>query len=285
MGGMNFQLLIILLFFGFTALSWIVNKLREQAEVKRLRDEMRRREDESLRSTNVSRQAEADQRLQEGVKSPTQQRMEELAARRQAQLRELRERQAGETAQRRPTGGGVPGGGVVVRGPGQPTLRGPQGMPQGGGQRVPTGGPMGGPMRGTGGSGGVPPTMRQPGQQARPQTARQTAASQRDRQTAELRSAPPIRERERVVLRAAEASPIDASSPIEASAIGEGFAPGTPSALGRVRQVGADVRALLGVSGPERRRQQRALVAAAEVLGSPVALRDENELPWNRSSM
>lgn len=279
MGGFNFQLLIILIFFGFTALSWIANKLREQAEVKRLRDEMRRREEEALRSTNVMRQAEADERVQEGVKSPTQQRMEELAARRQAQLRELRERQAGEGARQRQPGVVVPGGGgTSVRGPGQPTLRGPQGGLQGGGPR----GPMGGSA---GGVGGVPPTMRQPGQQARPQTPRPAAATQRDRQAAALRPAPPIGERERLVPRSAETSPITASSPIEASAIGEGDAPGMPTALRSVSEVGSDVRALLGVRGPDRRRQQRALVAATEVFGSPMALRDESELPWNRSSM
>ncbi|MGP1345880.1 MAG: hypothetical protein ACTS3F_04325 [Phycisphaerales bacterium] len=276
------QLIILALFFGITAISWIANKLREQAEIKRIRDEMRRREEEALRSTNVMRREEADAAVAQGAKTPMQVRMEELAARRQAQLRELRERQAREAQQQRQGGARQPG--VLLPGgrAGAPTPTRPGPRPIPGAQRQPT---TRAPQR--------PPVSipgRTPGRSApqrpTPSTRPEPVPTPRQREEAALRQAPPIADRsEEAPSTPIQRQEIDTSalSMIESTAIGEGR---PRKARRAVSTVSADVRALLGrapgADPHQRLRRQRALLAAAEVIGTPAAFRDDAQSPWNR---
>jgi hypothetical protein len=102
---------------GFSLLNWLVRKLREQAELKKIEAERRRREVEALRTGRgggePSPTAVAEAR-QEGAATQSdaqaRARLEELAARRRAQLEELRRRQqqrrtgaTGTTAPQGPT--------------------------------------------------------------------------------------------------------------------------------------------------------------------------------------
>lgn len=274
----SFQLVILLIFMSFGAISWVSTKLREQAEIKRVRDEMHRRQEEALRSTNVMRSAEAQAKLQEGAKTPMQLRMEELAARRQAQLRELRARQAQQQAGRdesqrdgtpvplgrrlQPMPGTLPGG-ASARQPSVPS-RPVRGGSQGGSRVTPVASP--GSVRG-----GVVPMPADQGGQGRRGRSGQSAGQ-------------PGR------VRSAEAGDVSAQlaraeSLIESSAISDRTSGAAVRSKAVPAGVGSQVRALLGVTGPNRRAQQRALLAAAEVLSTPVALRQESELPWNRSTL
>lgn len=248
------QLLILLLAIGAPALSWVFGKLREQAELKKARDAARRRHEESLRTTHLTERSPA--RL-----SPQEQRQRErqdLAARRQAQLRELRQRQHERVS--RP-------GTVVVRGPG-PT------MPQ-----RPAPRPVG-PLR--------------PGVPA-PPTGRRTPPVVAPPRSAPGRRMPPVAgsapttpvRRPTIVpgptarARGEEKRPEPARGGIAATEIGQGRA---VEALRRPRGVGPDVRGMLiGADGRPRPRTELAkVVALAEVLSSPIALRSEDQLPWTR---
>ena len=77
----------LFLVIGAPAISWSLGKLREQYEKKRLRDLQRSRETESLRVQHVT-----DRTEQPDAEAERAQRLAELAARRQAQLEQLRQR-------------------------------------------------------------------------------------------------------------------------------------------------------------------------------------------------
>jgi len=84
MQGGNYQLILILIVFGFSALSWVIGQLRQQAAIKKTRDEMSRARDEELRTgrqsdteTNPSRSGELAE-------------LRELAMKRQQQLQQMR---------------------------------------------------------------------------------------------------------------------------------------------------------------------------------------------------
>lgn len=100
MHGNNSQLIIFLIVMAFSALSWVIGYLKEQSRIKKVKDEQKRRFEESLRT---GRSAE-EPVLQ---KDPAA----DLAARRQAQLQELRRQQMEERARGQ-------GGVVVARAPG-----------------------------------------------------------------------------------------------------------------------------------------------------------------------
>ncbi len=99
------QILPFAVLIGFSLLNWLVRKLREQNELKRIEAERRRREIESLRTGRADGQpsptALADTRGGTVSDAQARARLEELAARRRAQLEELRRRQ-----QQRRTGTG-----------------------------------------------------------------------------------------------------------------------------------------------------------------------------------
>lgn len=73
---------------SLSLISWIVGKLREQAEIKRAKDEARRRQDEQLRTGRASGAPGGP-----AGNAPAGASAQELAARRQAQLEALRKQQ------------------------------------------------------------------------------------------------------------------------------------------------------------------------------------------------
>jgi hypothetical protein len=99
MQGNNSQLIIFLIVMAFSALSWVIGYLKEQSRIKKAKDEQKRRFEESLRTGRP-----VDEPVR--AKDPAA----DLAARRQAQLQELRRQQVEERAR-------AQGGVVVVRGP------------------------------------------------------------------------------------------------------------------------------------------------------------------------
>lgn len=127
---MSTQFVILLIFAGISTLSWVFGKLREQAELKRARDEARRRRDEELRTGRAVETPAPGTR-----QSAAQSRAQELAARRQAQLEQLRRQQQARAQV------AVPGGVVIVRGPQPPgaPARGPVVTRRLPAQPVPTG--------------------------------------------------------------------------------------------------------------------------------------------------
>lgn len=107
---MSTQFIILLIFGGISMLSWVLGKLREQAELKRARDEARRRREEELRT---GRSGDAPDSM-DARQTAARTRAQELAARRQAQLEQLRRQQQ---ARAQVT---LPGGVVIVRNPPPP---------------------------------------------------------------------------------------------------------------------------------------------------------------------
>lgn len=121
------NLWVLAIFLAMSFGSWLLNQLREQAKLKKARDEARRRYEEQLRTgrTEPSRSV-----APAPVAAPS---AEEAAQRRQAQLRELRKQQesSGRTvviarpspqAPARPAPSPIvlgPGGVVIARGPQQ----------------------------------------------------------------------------------------------------------------------------------------------------------------------
>ncbi len=114
------QVWIFLLVIGFGALRWIAVQLQEQAKVRASKERARREYEEQLR-TGRSAEPYPNRRRQEAKAA------DELASRRQAQLKELRRRQGDRTIAT-PGAGEVSGesverilggilGGVVVRAP------------------------------------------------------------------------------------------------------------------------------------------------------------------------
>lgn len=100
MGSGNYtQLFIILAAFGLSFLSWLIGKLKEQAQIKRMRDQIQRQQEAELRTGRSS------QPVAQPSRGAELQELKELAARRQAQLRELRE----SGVPQRPGMPGVPG--------------------------------------------------------------------------------------------------------------------------------------------------------------------------------
>lgn len=159
MGNLNNpQLLILLLFMGLSFASWLFGQLREQRRIKRARDESKRRYEEHLRTGRPLEGGPA-----QGQAAPARQTLTpaELAARRQAQLREAR-----RLPEERPRG--QPGTGpVVVRVPGGPGAGGVPGTAPGPGRVVLPGGII---LERIPGSSGptVPPRRPAPAAPARP---------------------------------------------------------------------------------------------------------------------
>jgi len=129
----NIQVLIFLLIIGSSVFGWIFKQLKEQTELKRIENEKNRRELESLRTGREPAAAEdrvraqaiarahAQAQMEAQVKAapparsgptapaspsaPGRARLEEIAAKRQAQLAELRRRRAEQLARSQQSGG------------------------------------------------------------------------------------------------------------------------------------------------------------------------------------
>lgn len=115
--GHNIWPLVIMLL--IPALSWIAQRLKEQALIKQERDNQARRREEELRTGRTTGAAPArPTTAASGSQSADAQAVQDLAARRQAQLRELRARQMqqGQASQGPP---------VIIPSPQQPTRRPP----------------------------------------------------------------------------------------------------------------------------------------------------------------
>jgi hypothetical protein len=88
-GGQWMQLIGFILVVGLSALSWMFQKIAEQRQKKKAQDVAERRKLESLRTG----------RSEEAPAAPTASRQQDLAAKRQAQLEELRRRAADRARQ------------------------------------------------------------------------------------------------------------------------------------------------------------------------------------------
>ncbi len=138
----------IIIVLGLSAASWIFQRLKEQSEVKKSQDQLRRRIEDELRTGRATSENQPAPRADA-------QALQDLAARRQAQLRELRMRQAGQgsggpVVVRPPQGTtsgtvvapprGASSGPILVPGPGRPTSqtpRQPANAPGGSGRMAP----------------------------------------------------------------------------------------------------------------------------------------------------
>lgn len=117
MSGSSIHLILILLVFGASALSWVIGKLREQAAVKRMKDEARRRTDEELRTGRITDAPAEPSRSSELAE------LRELAARRQQQLQQMRQTQKQTAAQRREDAARGPAPVPIRSTPSQPSPR------------------------------------------------------------------------------------------------------------------------------------------------------------------
>lgn len=239
------NLWMLLIFFGLSALSWVVGKMREQATIRKQKEEARQRYEEQLRT---GRDAEPGPQRTVSPQTPVP---ADLAERRQAQLRELRRQQQGRTSASPPIVVArpapqsrvrtIPGGVVIQRGPGSPQ------RPQAPATR---------PAKRPASSKNDP--------LASPWLAldqrRQAEQSERERIAREAEA----RETQQVRLEAAQRR---APVPVEDDA------PESPASARHRRGMG--VRELL-VPGPSRQRPAdlQRLFALSEVLGRPVSLRD-----------
>lgn len=146
----NYHLLAVLAFFAFSALSWVIGKLREQAAIKKSRDEARRNRDEELRT---GRAVEAPAQTRGGELAE----LRELAAKRQQQLQQMRDMQkrSAAAAKQRPKDTVVFGpspiplpGGQRQQGPGVPGVPGRPSLPNAPVTLRPQGRPQQQPSRG-----------------------------------------------------------------------------------------------------------------------------------------
>lgn len=259
------QLLFFVAVLGAPALSWVIQKLREQADVKRQRTEAARRREEELRTGRVSQPQQASQ---PPAREDRMTELQRLAERRQQQLRELRARQERQIAAKAaPIAPGSQAGGSGV------------------GQKLPKGqGMRGQPLPGMQTSQQTPaPTRNRPPQTARRQPSSQGTPGPRSGQ----QRPSPIRQDQvdiRSAMRQAEQSaavPVlkgqSISEQLSAAPVSEKKV--APSAAADKRKgVSTEIRSLLRAStrrdgsGP----QLATLMALNEVLAKPVSMRDRD---------
>lgn len=235
------NLLWVFLVIGAPAISWTVGKLREQYEKKRLRDMQRAREEESIRMTRI-----ADRGPRVDPEQERTDRLAELAARRQAQLEELRQRRGVQQQERREA---PPQGPVIV---GMPTGAPPRpGVPRAPRpQAPPTGRTPPGPSRPrptVAAPTPVPPPAARPRGPVRPVTPTR-----------------PVETFERVMA--------SAPTPIAANEV---HSVDLDAALHRPHrtETSASVRAMLRGEGPGGRGALATALVLSEVLSKPMGLR------------
>lgn len=226
------NLWFLAIFFAMSFGSWLLGQLREQAKLKKARDEAKQRYEEQLRTgrSEASRPAP----VAPGAAVPPN----DLAEKRQAQLRELRKQQessrsGGPVVVARPVGTGTPG---PSRPAPTPIVLGPGGIVI---QRAP-----------------MPPRPRPV--QTRPEPV-DPAAMMRAADQAE-RALEQKKHREKIERRAAS----DREEKATAAATATRRAGGS-----------VEIRGLLtGIDGRQARGQElRRLIALSEILGKPVSLR------------
>jgi len=97
----------ILIIVAISIISSIVGKIKEQAEIKRAKDAAQRRYQEQIRTGQAPNPQQSQVRAPGVLQAPQQSpasagdQLRDIAARRQAELRELRKRQAAQREQRR----------------------------------------------------------------------------------------------------------------------------------------------------------------------------------------
>lgn len=306
--GINQQLLFLLIFLGLSAASWIFGHLKEQAKIRRAKEEQRRRFEEQLRTGRPP-----EEKLP--VLVPSADPGRDLAEKRQAKLQELRRQQAQAQANR--------GAKVVVLRP--PGATGPTGTPRApGGQGAPrfpgpggipgtVGGPAPLPGSAKNGAGSAPartrstPTPGSPGSPGSPGTSRPSQGSPKPKQPVRL-STPqrgvPLdsaelqrywqqqREQEQVDqerasrmaeqnARAKDEKIRQRDSDRSASNAAAALAAAGPKPYDRPNR--PDIRAaLMTRSGRPDPSVLAQAVIMAELFTKPIGARDESEMPWNR---
>lgn len=230
---------------SLSAASWIIQRLREQQAIKQARDAAQRRKMEELR-TGRATEEQAPERPNE------RDRMQDLAARRQAQLRELRMRQAQQGTP--PT--------IPV-----PTNRPPVVL------RSPTGGPPALPKQPAPGPILIPTPKRQPKQQQRPQR-QQPIATPTQQQPQRQQQRAPVAPRPRqmpIAPPVVEPAPVPTTRSVRSLDIDD-----THHTLAR-QQSGAQ-RLLDAVNrAPTPAARLGRMMVLGEILGPPMAARTERE--------
>ncbi len=244
--GQYIQYIFLILFIGGPILQWIIRKLNEQAQARKV-EQLRQQARAELLRTGRDPDAEALQQAEQRRQRAIQQ-QQEIAARRQAQLEELRRRQAEaqqrRTAPQRPQPTAAP-----------PTQRAPA-------QRTPAQqrGPVIGPAPSRAQSARPPHTVRvaTPQQQEAQRAARRTAdAAESARRTQQTHLAEAARQR------AAAAKP----APKRPAA-------STPQAPGHSDQP-APRRPISTLALPMTPQGWRSAFVMQEILRPPVSLRSE----------
>lgn len=274
--GQNFQwqnYIFLIVFFAFSAGSWIFGTLRQQAIRKRARVDARNRFEEQLRTG----------RSEEAPKDPTAapvSQAQKLAARRQAQLQRLREQQAGAPVQTTPLRSTpkVPRvGQPLVRVPQQPQAR-PTGRPPTGVviQRAPSGTPL--PPRRS----AAQAPSRQP--RAAATSPKRSPAQQSLRAPAPTKLMQEEDPREvRRMRREFEKQQSGRTKRKDQSKRIKKTPEPAPAQSARQPSLHSSVRSLLLPGGKRKSASQlRSLIAVSELLGKPMGVREEHELPWMR---
>ncbi len=255
----NYQVWIFVLLAAFSAISWVVKKLQEQAAIKAAQEREGRRSDEILR-TGRDPQAQAEAARAPGNLDDAQARLRELAQRRQAQLRELRKREQAQGQQgappqqpvpsHQPSAGPVtaelwPGGPVIVlqHGPAAPAAPSP---------RVPAPGPVFAPQQ-------RQTSQPRPARAAKDGSAKKAAQDAARKRALELRQAAERQRNQQSAM--AQDREDEATSRARAVAA----RPGVQAAV---------QEAVLVWTPPQTANAWRDAFIAAEVLGPPVALRE-----------
>lgn len=257
--GSNGHLIVLLIVFGMSAVSWIVGKLREQAAIKRMRDELKRRQDEELRTGRLLEAPEPTEKRGELAE------LRELAIKRQQQLEQMRrsQKQQAETQVIVVSPSQAPP--PVRRGPGVPGVPGGIGGPGGPGFPVKKTGFPGGPTRTQ-----VPQPLPSPKPAQRPATP-----STRSPQVVRQRAQPPER------ASAGFAEPPKPRRPVADPPSAIQSAPQEQAdgyLIAEARRVGpVGIAGMLGLAGgkvtvADLRRQ----IVLGEILGQPLSLRGES---------
>jgi len=264
------QYVVLFAFMGMSVASWVFGQLREQTRRKKARDDARRRYEEQLRTGRA-----ADPGSKPAAPRQAMSRAQQLAARRQAQLEELRRRQRGTLPPPPPSARPQ----TLVRSPQQGVAR-PTGRPPSGVvvQRVPVqGSPVPTPPGPT--SQGSPVAQRQ--QRARatvrsasglvqpPHGSLITEHDPRDIQRLrdQFQNAQKEAQRQRTTAKRTQRAPITSEQGA------------TPENDPISRDVRAMIRGTRGLTPNSSSLQS--LILATEILSKPMSMRTEHELPWS----
>lgn len=264
MGGNWLSFLVLFLALGGPAITWAVQKMREQADKKRQRALEQRRIDEELRTGRVSGETQRPSSLVRAEPEDRMTELQRLAERRQQQLRELRQRQSDKANA-------------------QPSVSGPVGTPPLGGARSAGAGLPPVQRGGIPAQGQGPLQGRRGAPQQQPRTSRQpvkpTPAPVRQqpiRDVVELQKPAQAQGVEVITAQTIAKQLHDSQTTSRPRPSTEQASRGSATRLaGRKESVSREVRSLLGLTEPNRGRTSlRSLIAATEVLSKPVSMRE-----------